>query len=193
MFELTEKRMVDIIHECMADIIHPGDTVCDCTMGNGHDTLMLSQLTGREGIVYSFDIQQLALERTAALLSQNNTGDNVRLILASHSQALAYIHESIRFFVFNLGYLPDGDPGIITKADTTLASVKDMLSITEAGGGGAVLSYYGHCGGSEEKEALEDYLQNLPPKYYSVMKIETLNRKNTPPVLYLIKKLRDNK
>ena len=35
--------------------------------------------------------------------------------------------------------------------------------------------------------------QSLPPKYFSIMKIDAFNRKNTPPVLYLIKKLKENK
>lgn len=97
------------------------------------------------------------------------------------------------FFVFNLGYLPDGDPTVITKGTSTLEAIEAALSITETDGGGAVLSYYGHPGGAEEKAAVEEFLHNLPPKYFSVMKIDSFNRKNTPPVLYLIKKLKDNR
>ena len=41
--------------------------------------------------------------------------------------------------------------------------------------------------------SVEAYLQSLPPKYFSIMKIDAFNRKNTPPVLYLIKKLKENK
>ena len=92
-----------------------------------------------------------------------------------------------------LGYLPDGDPTVITKGTSTLEAIEAALSITETGGGGAVLSYYGHPGGAEEKAAVEEFLHNLPPKYFSVMKIDSFNRKNTPPVLYLIKKLKDNR
>lgn len=193
MFEVTNKKMVDIIHDCMEEIIRPGDSVCDCTMGNGHDTLSLCRLVGEKGTVYSFDIQQEAVDRTRKLLLEHHMEGCAKLILDSHSRVHRYVSESIRFFVFNLGYLPEGDPSIITKADTTVRSIEDVLTLTEAGGGGAILSYYGHPGGREEKEAVERYLQNLPPKYFSVMKIEAFNRKNTPPVLYLVKRLRDNK
>ena len=47
MFEITSLKMIDIIHQCMDELIRPGDTVCDCTMGNGHDTAYMCQLTGK--------------------------------------------------------------------------------------------------------------------------------------------------
>ena len=70
MFEITSLKMIDIIHQCMDELIRPGDTVCDCTMGNGHDTAYMCQLTGEHGTVYSFDIQQEAITRTKALLTE---------------------------------------------------------------------------------------------------------------------------
>ena len=42
--------------------IKPGDLCIDATMGNGHDTLFLSQLAGPSGFVLAFDIQQAALD-----------------------------------------------------------------------------------------------------------------------------------
>ena len=193
MFEITSLKMIDIIHQCMDELIRPGDTVCDCTMGNGHDTEYMCRLTGEQGTVYSFDIQQEALTRTKALLAANNLRAPSRLILDSHSNLKQYIDRPLRFFVFNLGYLPEGDPSVITKGFSTLKALESALSLTEAGGGGAVLSYYGHPGGADEKASVEAYLQSLPPKYFSVMKIDAFNRKNTPPVLYLIKKLKENR
>ena len=44
MFEITRLKMIDIIHQCMDEQIRPGDTVCDCTMGNGHDTAYMLSL-----------------------------------------------------------------------------------------------------------------------------------------------------
>lgn len=193
MFDITAKKMVDIIHDCMEEIISPGDTVCDCTMGNGYDTLKLSQLVGEHGKVYSFDIQQEALSRTEKLLADHHLGERAHLILDSHSRLRQYIAEPVKFFVFNLGYLPDGDPAVITRGDSTVKALEDILSLTSAGGGGAVLSYYGHSGGREEKMQVEAFLQKLPSKYYSVMKIDAFNRKNTPPVLYLVKRVKDNR
>ena len=43
--------------------LHEGDTAADFTMGNGHDTLFLSETVGPSGHVFAFDIQQAALDR----------------------------------------------------------------------------------------------------------------------------------
>ena len=193
MFEMTSMKMIDIIHQCMDELLCPGDNACDCTMGNGHDTEYMCRLVGETGTVYSFDIQQEALKRTEALLNEKHVMTPARLILDSHSRLKSYIDRPLKFFVFNLGYLPDGDPSVITKGSSTLEALEAVLTLTQAGGGGAVLSYYGHPGGVEEKAAVEEFLHDLPPKYFSVMKIDTFNRKHTPPVLYLIKKLKDNR
>lgn len=134
MFEITRLKMIDIIHQCMDEQIRPGDTVCDCTMGNGHDTAYMCRLTGDTGTVYSFDIQPEALSRTEALLAEEHLLTPARLILDSHSHLKQYIDHPIRFFVFNLGYLPDGDPTVITKGTSTLEAIEAALSITETGG-----------------------------------------------------------
>ena len=84
MFEITSLKMIDIIHQCMDELIRPGDTVCDCTMGNGHDTAYMCQLTGEHGTVYSFDIQQEAITRTKALLTEKGLMAPAHLILDSH-------------------------------------------------------------------------------------------------------------
>lgn len=102
MFEITSLKMIDIIHQCMDELIRPGDTVCDCTMGNGHDTAYMCQLTGEHGTVYSFDIQQEAITRTKALLTEKGLMAPAHLILDSHSRLKQYIDQPLRFFVFNL-------------------------------------------------------------------------------------------
>ena len=48
--------------------LRPGDTACDFTMGNGHDTTFLSKTVGESGHVAAFDIQPAALESTARRL-----------------------------------------------------------------------------------------------------------------------------
>ena len=71
MFEITRLKMIDIIHQCMDEQIRPGDTVCDCTMGNGHDTAHICpSFWETTSTVYSFDIQPEALSRTEALLTE---------------------------------------------------------------------------------------------------------------------------
>ena len=64
--------MIDLLtveKQFIASHIRPGGTVVDFTMGNGHDTLWLSERVGAEGRVYAFDIQKAALESSERLLA----------------------------------------------------------------------------------------------------------------------------
>ena len=67
--------MIDLLKtekEFIRTHIKEGGTVVDFTMGNGHDTLWLSNAVGENGKVYAFDIQQAALDSTSALLKKEN-------------------------------------------------------------------------------------------------------------------------
>ena len=57
--------------------VQEGDLCIDATMGNGNDTLLLSQLCGTSGKVYAFDIQKQALEATQAKLTAENAPENL--------------------------------------------------------------------------------------------------------------------
>lgn len=94
----------------------------DFTMGNGHDTLFLSKVAKQ---VYSFDIQQEALNNTKKLIEDT---DNVNLILASHENFDCYV-KNFDVGIFNLGYLPNGDHQITTMADSSLQAIKKQLNI----------------------------------------------------------------
>ena len=74
--------------------IQPGDLCIDATMGNGHDTLYLSQLTGVHGKVIAFDIQEAALRSTRQRLEKHHALENVSLVLDSHSQILSPVSYS---------------------------------------------------------------------------------------------------
>ena len=90
--------------------IKPGDLCIDATMGNGHDTLFLSQLAGPSGCVLAFDIQQAALDSTKALLQEHEHLAPVQLLLDSHAHMSSYADPgTVSCIVFNLGYLPSGD------------------------------------------------------------------------------------
>ena len=58
----------------IAPHIQIGGTVCDFTMGNGHDTAWLSKAVGKSGKVYAFDIQQAALDSTRKTLEREGVG-----------------------------------------------------------------------------------------------------------------------
>ena len=60
-------------------------TLCDFTMGNGHDTEYLCRLAPK-GHVYAFDIQPDAIENTRKRLAEAGL-ENATLILDSHSMS----------------------------------------------------------------------------------------------------------
>ena len=100
--------------------IKKGGTAVDFTMGNGHDTLWLSQQVGAQGKVFAFDIQPQALENTRTLLRRESAPENYTLLLDSHSNVKEYVKEPICAGMFNLGFLPGGDKSVTTKRETTL-------------------------------------------------------------------------
>lgn len=89
------ESMIEFIHERIRKKHY--DHGIDFTMGNGHDTLFLSDYCKH---VYSYDIQALALNNTKELIKDKK---NVTLFLKSHE----YFDEDLINFdvgVFNLGY-----------------------------------------------------------------------------------------
>ena len=183
---------ISISKDILKRTIKEGDIVLDATVGNGNDTLDLSRLVGKNGKVYGFDIQVIAIENTKSLLAEYNLLDNTILINDSHENIDQYIKEPLDFIIYNLGYLPKGDKNIKTKAKTTAISVSKALDILKENGIIIIISYIGHPGGLEEKEALEEILGNLDQKKYNVLKNEFINQKNFAPLLYLIEKAKEN-
>ena len=184
------KKMVEIYHDIMKEYIQPADTVVDATAGNGHDTEFLCRLVGEDGCVHAFDIQEKAIENTRQRLKAAGLLWQARLHLTSHDQVDSYVSCEIAGFCFNLGYLTEGDKAVITNTSTTLRAVKKCLDALKIGGIGCILAYYGHDGGREEMENVDELLQQLPAKRFEVFRLENHNRANQPPILYLIKKLR---
>ena len=68
-YELRSARW--IAADVLRQVVQPGDTVVDATLGNGHDTLMLCELVGETGRVIGFDIQPDAVERTRERLADD--------------------------------------------------------------------------------------------------------------------------
>ena len=56
--------------------VQEGDFCIDATMGNGNDTLLLSQLCGKSGKVLAFDIQEQALAATQEKLTAGHAPEN---------------------------------------------------------------------------------------------------------------------
>ena len=184
-------QITEWCHHFLAEQIQPGDFCIDATMGNGHDTLFLSQQTGPTGKVLAFDIQQTALDSTRQRLEAQNALDNVTLILDSHSNLSNYAKtETVSCIVFNFGYLPSGDHNISTTKETSIPAIAQGLDLLKRGGLMSLCIYSGGDSGFEERDALLEYLKTLDTKKYLVILSCYYNRPNNPPIPVLIKKIR---
>ena len=66
----TFRRQTAFIKACIQDVIKPGDSAIDATVGTGEDTVFLAECVGKTGHVYGFDIQRAAIEEAKALAAQ---------------------------------------------------------------------------------------------------------------------------
>lgn len=170
--------------------VRPGDLCIDATMGNGNDTLLLSQLCQEHGKVLAFDIQENALTNTRKRLLDANAPFNYTLLLESHENISAYAGpESVSCIVFNLGYLPGGDHTKATKSTVSIHAMEQSLSLLKKGGLLSVCIYSGGDSGFQERDAILSWLKTLDPRKYLVIKSEYYNRPNHPPIPIMIIKL----
>ncbi|AZR73811.1 hypothetical protein BBF96_10690 [Anoxybacter fermentans] len=177
-------------HQLIKTRVQPGDLVVDATAGNGHDTLLLAQLVGPKGKVYSYDIQACALKETRHRLQKAGLLERVKLIHRGHEtmdQDLAP-GQSIKAVMFNLGYLPGGNHSIITKPDTTIQALKIALKHLLPRGLITIVAYHGHPGGKNELSALVKYLSTLDQYNFDVLQYQFINQVNQPPILFAIEK-----
>ena len=178
------KRPLEMAHDFLAQVITQEDIVVDATMGNGYDTLFLARLAKQ---VYAFDIQEQALEKTSQRLLEAGF-TNVELILQGHETVDQYVSE-VKAAIFNLGYLPSADKSIITQPQTTIEALDKLCQLLGKGGRIAIMIYYGHEGGDIERDAVMDFVSQLPQQEYTATIYRTLNQINNPPFLVMIEKL----
>ncbi len=180
-------------HKLAEQRIKPGETVIDATAGTGADTLALTRMVGPKGNVYSFDIQQEALERTRSrLIEADVPADQVQLLLLSHDQLQEALpiasHGRIGAVLFNLGYLPGGDPTVITQPDSTIRALDQAFDLLRPGGLLCVTVYPGHPGGELEAAKVDDWFSQLRPEAGQAISYRMLNRRSAPYVLAAEKK-----
>lgn len=192
-------KQLEMAHWMLKDIIKTNDVVVDATMGNGYDTQFLAELGAN---VYAFDVQEEALNSTEKRLDDAGiknqifeknlsnllTEPSVNLVLSGHEKLSEYVKEPIKAAIFNLGYLPKTDKSVVTKADTTLTALDALTNQLVVGGRIAIMIYYGHEGGMEEKNAVIKWTSSLPQKDWEVTSYAPLNQIHTPPILVLIEK-----
>lgn len=167
--------------------IKKGGVAVDFTMGNGHDTLWLSNAVGEEGKVYAFDIQPQALVSSKKLLTESGAFENYTLILDSHSNVKDYVKEKICIGMFNLGFLPGGDKSITTKRDTTMIAIRAAIDLLDADGALLIAVYPGHEEGTIEGELIEQELMTLNRKELCACKFKIVNSP-TSPFFFLIER-----
>lgn len=181
-------QMVEMVHHILSGKLTYGDRAVDATAGNGWDMLKLCEMVGPEGKVYGFDIQEEAIAHTRKRLEEAGCDGQAELFCCSHSEVRERIHEPVKAFTMNLGYLPGGDKEIVTRKDSTVKALEGLTDLLVSGGVGTVLVYYGHEGGKAEKAAVKTFMEDMAPGWGQITRVEIVNRKNCPPILYILEK-----
>lgn len=185
---MFETKITDTVQQIVKNYINEGDTVIDATVGNGNDTVFLAERIGDNGKVIGFDIQEIAIRTTSEKLDERNLINRVTLIEDSHENVKDYVESPIQVAMFNLGYLPKGDKEIITKPESTIKAIDNILDLLRRDGVISIISYYGHEGGLLEKNRVCEYIGELDNKKFDVISIAYENRKMNAPIIYLIRK-----
>lgn len=185
----TIKNSLGQSHDLISSLVKEGDIVVDATAGNGNDTLFLAKLVGKTGRVYSFDIQEQALDSTRRKLEDNELEGRVELILDGHQNMDRYVEGRLKAVMFNLGYLPKGDHSIGTKGETTAAAIEKAMQLISVNGVVSIVVYYGGDSGFDEKDYIMEYITHIDCRQYTVMKTEFVNQVNCPPIFICIEKL----
>jgi len=179
---------VALCHFFLWERVRPGDRVVDATCGNGHDTRLLAQLVGPAGKVWGFDIQDQALEATRSLLVEDGLLGRVTLVQAGHERLAEYIREPLAAVAFNLGYLPGGEKGIITRPETTRAALAAAFDLLVPCGVLLVVIYSGHPGGMEEEDSVLAWADGLDPRSANAWTCRQPNRPASAPFLLMAEK-----
>ena len=177
-------KTTELTHLLISHVLKEGCVAVDATCGNGFDTLFLSKLVGDTGQVYAYDIQESAITNSKNLTKDSN---NITFHLKSHE----FIEESnIDVVLFNLGFLPNGDKSITTLKDSTLTSIKNLVSRFDENPNMHIfiVCYPGHNEGFLESEALLTYTKTLDSKKFLVTTYIPTNQKNAPFLITINKK-----
>ena len=186
----------------------------DATCGNGHDTLFMAQtLRGLAGErlfswrILAFDVQAGALEKARARMAgagfaENADNGGIDYIHDGHEHVARHLvtleeccvkapcsAERKPYFVvaamYNLGFLPGSDKQVVTREETTLASLAAAVNALAPGGILAVHAYGGHPGGLKELGAADAWFRNLDSGTADVTRYEVCNKTKNPEVLFL--------
>lgn len=174
----------------LKDRLRAGDVAIDATMGNGHDTLFLTQCVAPEGHVFAFDVQEAALIETQKRVPAGMT----TLIHAGHETMRTHVpselHGKISAVMFNLGYLPGTDKALITRTENTMVAVRESLGLLKPSGVLTITVYPGHEGGADEGRHIAEWAATLDARRFEVQHLRPVNRAAAPPELWVVWKRR---
>ncbi len=189
----TLTRIVPWSQQLACEVLQPGELAVDLTAGKGRDTLCLAKAVGPGGQVVAFDVQQVALQQTAAFLEEHDLeatfwpadqavpdSPGIYLVCGCHSLLAKVLHRSAQAIIANLGYLPGGDQTLITQPETTLLALQQSLDLLAPCGRLAVTVYPSHHGGADEAQAVDQFFQVLPRELWQVLLIKAANRPEAP-------------
>lgn len=180
---------LEFSHKLLKETVREGDVVIDATVGNGNETVLLATLVGRYGKVIGFDVQKQAIENTKQKLLLTGLSQQVTLYHQGHETIPDVLEkeEQIGGIIFNLGYLPGSDKSI-TRKETTIQAVADLLPRLRIGSYLLLVVNSGHDGGMEEKDALLEYVKTVDQSLFKVLHYGFINQVNTPPFLIAIER-----
>jgi predicted methyltransferase len=185
-------RILPFAKNLLEKAINSGDIAVDATLGNGHDTLFMAGLVGETGRVYGFDVQEDAIRKSTDRLFQHGMSNRVTIFHEGHEQLSKMIpaehHGKITGAIFNLGYLPGSDKTIVTKPETTISAMEQLLQIMAPEGVIILVIYHGHEEGAVERDALLHYCHHLDQNKAHVLQYRFINQKNNPPFIVAIEK-----
>lgn len=186
------ERVLPFSRTLLKKAVQPGDIAVDATIGNGHDTLLLAELVGEDGKVYGFDIQEEALIHTQERLKEHKLLDRVELFQKGHEEVQAVIpsiyHGKVTAAIFNLGYLPGGDKAVVTRPETTISAIQQLIELLAPEGMIVLVIYHGHEEGALERDELLQFVQKLDQQQVHVLQYRFLNQQNNPPFIVAIEK-----
>jgi predicted methyltransferase len=172
----------------LSRFVRPGDCAVDATCGNGADTLLLARLTGPDGRVWAFDIQDAAIERTTQVLENAGLLQQVTVHNSGHENLTEHVDGPVAAVVFNLGYLPGGDRSVITRPGSTLAGFAQAIELLAPGGIVAITVYPGHEGGEPERAAVDEWAASLTQNMFHVWHMGQSNASPDAPYFILIQR-----
>ena len=164
------------------------DYAADATCGNGKDTLFLAGMCNAGGMVFSFDIQEEALDKSEKLINENTYPASVMFLHTGHENIKKVIKPKVDVVMFNLGFLPKSESNICTKPDTTIKALNSACKILSDNGIITVLCYPGTDEGRVETKEVSKWMNNLDKNEFNLSEHLSDDPDETTPVLYVVEK-----